>query len=85
MGDQESAEKIMAKFGQNLGARLVRTFPRSLAEASPSDTVFGIGLASSDPRAQGPCDWRGANLLGRCLERTRGELICEGASASQGT
>mmetsp|Transcript_11350 Transcript_11350/g.19836 ORF Transcript_11350/g.19836 Transcript_11350/m.19836 type:complete len:170 (-) Transcript_11350:129-638(-) len=47
----------MAKFGQNrelLGAWLVRTFPKRLAEASPSETVFGIGLAPSDPHAQEP-------------------------------
>jgi hypothetical protein len=48
---------------------------RSLqAEASPSDTVFGIGLAPSDPLAQDPAQWRGENLLGRALAQVRDEL-----------
>lgn len=66
---------VRAKFGQNpeLRARLSRTCPKRLAEASPSDTVYGIGLAPDDPRALDPANWRGANMLGRCLELVRSE------------
>lgn len=65
-----------AKFRQNaaLAARLLRTGRKPLAEASPSDRVFGIGLAPSDPLAQDPANWRGQNLLGQALARVRDEL-----------
>lgn len=72
-----------AKFGQNreLGDRLIRTYPKRIAEASPSDTVYGIGLAPHDPRALDPNNWRGQNILGRTLERVRGALMEEAAAA----
>jgi len=72
-----------AKFGQNreLGDRLIRTYPKRIAEASPSDTVYGIGLAPDDPRALNPNNWRGQNILGRTLERVRGALMEEAAAA----
>merc|ERR1719336_1297130 len=65
-----------AKFGQNpeMALRLLRTGHKPIAEASPSDRIFGIGLAPSDPLAQDPCHWRGANLLGRALMQVRAEL-----------
>ena len=31
---------------------------RFLQQASPSDRIFGIGLAPSDPLAQDPANWR---------------------------
>merc|ERR1712098_46422 len=45
-----------AKFMQNpeLSDRLWKTHPRRLAEASPSDRIFGIGLAPDDPLAKDP-------------------------------
>src|SRR5690348_6275338 len=58
-----------AKFSQNpeLCAFLVATHERVLVEASPKDTVWGIGLAENDPRAHAPETWRGLNLLGFAL------------------
>ena len=41
---------------------------------SPHDTVWGIGLIASDPRAASPTSWCGLNLLGQALERTRDTL-----------
>jgi len=70
---------VKAKFSQNEGlrCRLLATFPRPMAEASPSDKVYGIGIAPDDPRAQDPENWRGENLLGQVLEQVRTELLEE--------
>jgi ribA/ribD-fused uncharacterized protein len=66
----------IAKFGQNpeLKDWLVGTAPAVLVEASPVDTVWGIGLAADDKRATDPAKWRGLNLLGSALMKTREEL-----------
>ncbi|MEV6847814.1 NADAR family protein [Actinoplanes sp. NPDC051411] len=66
----------VAKFGQSddLRAWLVGTGDRVLVEASPTDRVWGIGLAASDERASDPVRWRGLNLLGFALMRAREQL-----------
>lgn len=68
-----------AKFGQNpeLLAFLLATGNKVLVEASPTDRVWGIGLAEDDPKAKNPLEWRGLNLLGFALMIARGRL--EGA------
>lgn len=65
-----------AKFQQNetLARRLLQTGQKPIAEASPSDTIFGIGLAPNNPLAQDPANWRGLNLLGKALMQVREEL-----------
>ena len=66
-----------AKFDQNMKARkhyLFNTGDTILAEASPFDTVWGIGLAATDPDATNPAKWKGENLLGKILMRVRSEL-----------
>ncbi|MBE1530929.1 NADAR family protein [Actinomadura algeriensis] len=66
----------LAKFAQHddLRAYLVGTRRRILAEASPRDRVWGIGLTADDPRAERPDAWRGENLLGRALMTVRDRL-----------
>jgi len=66
----------VAKFGQNdaLGAYLLGTGDKVLAEASPTDRIWGIGLAADDPRAQQPQQWPGENLLGFALMVARAQL-----------
>jgi ribA/ribD-fused uncharacterized protein len=65
-----------AKFSQNptLATYLVATGTQVLVEASPVDPVWGIGLATDDPRANNPNTWQGLNLLGFALMVVRSEL-----------
>jgi ribA/ribD-fused uncharacterized protein len=65
-----------AKFEQNpeLKDWLINTENLVLVEASPVDTVWGIGLAASDERALDPRTWRGLNLLGFALMQARAAL-----------
>ncbi|MFC3151040.1 NADAR family protein [Litoribrevibacter euphylliae] len=64
------------KFSQNelLKDFLLSTENRVLVEASPVDAIWGIGLESSDPRAEDPKQWFGENLLGFALMEVRKQL-----------
>jgi ribA/ribD-fused uncharacterized protein len=66
----------LAKFSQHRDLRqfLLGTGGQVLAEASPRDRVWGIGLAADDPRAASPRTWPGLNLLGFALMEVRREL-----------
>ena len=66
----------LAKFSQNPELRdwLIGTSPAVLVEASPVDTIWGIGLAADDKRASDPAKWRGLNLLGFVLMKARDQL-----------
>lgn len=62
-----------AKFAQNpeIGHFLQQTGTRVLVEASPVDSVWGIGLAQDDERVNNPNQWPGLNLLGFALMQVR--------------
>jgi len=62
------------RYNRSLAIGLLQTGSKALAEASPSDTMFGIGLAPSDPKAQLQECWKGQNLLGEALETVREKL-----------
>jgi ribA/ribD-fused uncharacterized protein len=66
----------VAKFGADpaLRAYLRATGDAILVEASPSDVIWGIGLAQDDARAADPRRWRGLNLLGFALVAAREAL-----------
>ena len=66
----------LAKFSQNadLLAQLLATGDKILVEASPTDLVWGIGLAAKDEKATDPSQWRGKNWLGEALIQVRREL-----------
>lgn len=65
-----------AKFGQNelLHTYLLNTNDKILVEASPTDTLWGVGLAEKDQRVYDPEQWRGSNLLGFALMKARTAL-----------
>jgi ribA/ribD-fused uncharacterized protein len=65
-----------AKFGADpaLRAYLLGTGDRVLVEASPIDSIWGIGLSRDDPDAADPARWRGLNLLGQALMQVRSAL-----------
>jgi ribA/ribD-fused uncharacterized protein len=65
-----------AKFSQIEAIRnfLLETKEKILVEASPVDTVWGIGLAEHDSRASNPEQWKGLNLLGFALMMVRLKL-----------
>jgi ribA/ribD-fused uncharacterized protein len=68
-----------AKFTQSAELRelLLSTQGTTLVEASPRDRVWGIGLSEDDPRAGDRSTWRGLNLLGEILTRTREAIAWE--------
>ncbi len=66
----------LAKFTQHAGLRqvLLHTGNRVLAEASPFDRIWGIGMTARNPGASRPSCWQGLNLLGFALMDVREQL-----------
>ena len=66
----------LAKYPQNEDMRQahLHTGRRRLAEASPHDNQWGIGLKACAHLASYPGTWRGSNLLGQILEHVRETL-----------
>lgn len=48
---------------------------KHFVEASPYDRIWGIGLDMDDPKSHDPSQWRGQNLLGKCLDEVRETLL----------
>ncbi len=77
----QNAEEVMvpglkAKFQQNptMLKELMDTNNTILAEASPSDIRWGIGLKEDDPLALDEKNWKGTNLLGVFLMKVREQI-----------
>jgi len=64
------------KFSQNdiLRGQLLATGETTIAEASPVDSIWGIGYAEDHPNAIYPDRWNGLNLLGTALMKVRQRL-----------
>lgn len=64
------------KFSQHrkLADFLLKTENRILVEASPLDTIWGIGLSQENEGFDNVYSWRGLNLLGFALMETRDYL-----------
>ena len=77
---------VRAKFVQNpdLMKELLSTGNAVLAECSPYDKVWGIGLALDDERVYDTGKWDGKNKLGRILMTLREEFRNWNADASKG-
>ena len=71
--EEVSYQANLAKFSQNSDLKnfLMQTDDAVLVEASPNDRVWGIGMKRTDYNATNEREWRGQNLLGKCLMRAR--------------
>jgi len=67
---------LRSKFEQNpeMLKELLDTGDSIIAEASPVDPIWGIGLAAEDPLAQDVSTWKGTNLLGYVLMSVREKI-----------
>ena len=67
---------ILQKFSQDeaLTRILMNTSETLIAEASPMDDYWGIGLQKGDLRTADPTEWRGCNILGWALMAVRETL-----------
>ena len=63
------ATKLKVLQNEHVMDVLLSTGKRVLAEASPSDRIWGIGISVAD--AEKGRAWRGQNLLGKALMRVR--------------
>ena len=72
---------LYEKFSQNSDLKTVllsETYKdKQFVEASPYDTIWGIGINEDDPNADNSDMWRGENLLGRCLDKVRERILIE--------
>jgi ribA/ribD-fused uncharacterized protein len=66
-------EKV--KQNEKIKQKLLKTAPDILVEASPRDTVWGVGLAKTNPLILDKKNWRGTNLLGYILTEIRNDII----------
>ena len=66
-----------AKFSQNveLADELLATGNKIIVEASPYDTIWGIGMGEKEPGIKNPANWKGLNLLGWSIMLVRKELF----------
>jgi len=62
-----SASEVLKEF-------LIKTGEQVMVEASPVDSIWGIGLAAEDANAGNPSKWKGENLLGYALMEVRDVL-----------
>jgi len=64
---------LLDKFMQNeeMLQVLLATGDKILAEASPYDKIWGIGMDENEPGIEDESNWKGENLLGRVLMDVR--------------
>ncbi len=69
--------KILAKFSQNSACfkTLEATGRSAIAEASPTDKLWGVGLGMKDADLANKHLWKGDNSMGDLLMQVRTELI----------
>lgn len=64
-------EGNMHKFMKNpdLLKTLLDLYPRKFVEASPYDSIWGIGMKETHPDILDETKWQGTNLLGKALDK----------------
>ena len=64
------------KFNQNeyLKQELLKTEGKYIVEASPVDTIWGIGISPDNPERFNKSEWKGQNLLGKILTQLREDI-----------
>ena len=69
-------EANMAKFTQNLDLKrqLLETGDKILVEASPYDTIWGIGMHENDNGIEDPKNWKGTNWLGEAINKVKKQI-----------
>lgn len=69
-------EGNLAKFRQNadLKEEMLNTGNRIFVEASPLDTIWGIGMSEEEMGIDDPSFWQGLNLLGQALTLVKNQL-----------
>jgi ribA/ribD-fused uncharacterized protein len=72
-------EGNLAKFNQNpeLMEKMLNTGNRLFVEASPVDTIWGIGLHEDAENIDDPSYWQGLNLLGQALNLVKNQIKSE--------
>ena len=72
-------EGNLAKFTQNaeLREQMISTENRIFVEASPFDTIWGIGLGEDAEGIDNPSYWQGLNLLGQALTLVKTKLLTD--------
>lgn len=71
-------EVLLDKFSNpKLKQILINTQGKTLAEASPYDKIWGIGIGVDHINLETPSKWKGLNLLGKVLMEVRNDLINE--------
>ena len=66
---------LYLKFSQNENLKKALLDTNSIiAEASPYDKIWGIGMAKSHPDSTNLSKWKGQNLLGKCLMNVREKI-----------
>ena len=56
---------------------LIATHDHILVEASPVDSIWGVGMAQDHVDIQNPEKWKGLNLLGFALMQVRAQLLAQ--------
>lgn len=67
-------EGNILKFTQNaeMRAAILEITDKYFVEASPTDKIWGIGMRA---HCTDPSQWKGANLLGKVLDKTRNYVL----------
>ena len=62
---------LLAKFRQNIGLKkeLIKYKGFEFVEASPFDKIWGIGISEDSDKILNEKNWKGLNLLGKCLTK----------------